>query len=116
VRGATFSLPSQPLAVGRRRVEFVAACFAEDEEEPEACSGTIKLRETRGRHRLIARGTFASGGGRDARIVRARLNARGRQLVSRRRGVVADVSYRSRSKDNSTSAKADWALRLRRGR
>jgi Ca2+-binding RTX toxin-like protein len=113
VSGSQLPLPSQPLAVTRRAVIFATQCYSADGEDFETCRGTLKLREAGGRHRMLARGSFASGRNK-ARPGHTRLTALGRRLVARRGGVVADVSYRSRSKENPFTAVADWTLHLRR--
>ena len=99
-------------SVRGERFSYRPRCPGGEDGVPlETCSGTLVLRETKGRHRLLARKSFPERRWRDRRIV-APLTAAGRRLSSRRGGVRATVTVLGREWRG-----VRWSLRLvsRRG-
>jgi hypothetical protein len=113
--GGFLPLLPRPTSVSRRAVVVRAACLPDPDEDYHPCRGTVKLHEAGGRRRLFARATFALEGHVSEREVRLRLTPLGRRLVSRRGGVLTDVSHRATFTDGTAETlKADWTIRLAR--
>jgi hypothetical protein len=110
-----FLVRSQPRRVGRRKLTFEARCPFDDAfENYVACAGTIKLHETEGERRLIARGTYSAD---EPTRVRIRLTPLGRALVRRNAYTKADLTYRfATSGEDGFEArgKEQWTIQLAR--
>jgi hypothetical protein len=104
-------LPAAGRVSGTRFLYRPRCPSAEDGVKLETCSGTLVLRETKGRHRLLARRSFPERRWGTRRIV-APLTTAGRRLASRRGGVRASVTIQG-----AEWRGVRWSLRLvsRRG-
>jgi hypothetical protein len=107
--------PSYPEEVSRRQVVYRFSCYQPEEpdedlldEGPRACSASLRLRESKGRRSLLARGRLKRGHW-DQDDLRARLTPRGRRLASRRHGVRAIV----RLEEDGLGPPLRWTIRLR---
>jgi hypothetical protein len=104
--GAWFN--AYPETVGRRAVTYEMSCPDPDDDEAGvvSCSGTLVMRQARGRRHRLASGVIP----RDAEhtTVRLRLTAEGRRLAGRQHGVLATVQVRGRNLPTVA-----WTIRLK---
>jgi hypothetical protein len=78
------------------------------EESRDTCSGTVTIRDTARRHRLLAAGAIPRTGGETGILAHLRLTTTGRRLAARRQGVLATIRIRGHN-----LPRASWKIRLK---
>jgi Ca2+-binding RTX toxin-like protein len=112
-------LPVYPAVIRARYVRYrLWSPSASEDLFPLASSGTLRLREASGQHRLLGRGRFPLREWTGQRV-KVRLTALGRRLVTRHRGVKAKVALihnipagEDGSDPNGGSVPLHWIIRL----
>jgi hypothetical protein len=112
----SFDMPTYPTRMTRKAASFDVECPGSPEPVQPACDGSLELREAAGKRRLLGTAPFSiAAADQEETKVRATvdvpLNALGRRLVDRRRGVATTVAYEATLEDGTSSAEG-WTVRL----